>query len=267
VDELHLDTNRRWWDERTAIHAKSALYDLPGFRAGRSTLFPFELEEMGDVTDQTLLHLQCHIGLDTLSWSRLGALTTGLDFSPPAIAFARSLAEEIGLVADFVVAAVDDAPEALGRQFDIVYTGRGALIWLPSIDRWAEVVSRLLRPGGRLYLAEFHPLADAMAGELPCFEADYREGSAILDGSPGDYTDRELATLNNDTVEWVHPLGAVVTAIAHAGLVIEQVVERDETYFQRFPELIESSPGIWKFPQDRPQIPLSYSLRAHKPTP
>ncbi len=266
MDDSPEEMNRRWWDERAGIHATSALYDLPSFRAGRSTLLPFELEELGEVADLTLLHLQCHIGLDTLSWSRLGAAVTGLDFSPPAIALARQVAAELDLEAEFVLATVEEAPHVLGRQFDIVYSGRGALCWLPSVQRWAEVVGQLLRPGGRLYLAEFHPLTDAMAGDEPRFEVDYREGSAVTDSSPGDYTDRDLETVNNETFEWVHPLGSVVTALFQAGLVVEQLVEREETYFQRFPGLVAASPGVWQFPSDRPQIPLSYSLRASKPT-
>src|SRR5580700_2149331 len=126
------------WDERVPIHVAGAFYDVDGFRSGRRQLAlePFEVEEVGDVAGRTLLHLQCHFGLDTLSWARLGARVTGLDFSEPAVTAAGRLAAEIGVDADFVCADLYDAVTALGhRTFDVVYTGKGALIWLPDIVR------------------------------------------------------------------------------------------------------------------------------------
>ncbi|MEV0425103.1 class I SAM-dependent methyltransferase [Micromonospora sp. NPDC050495] len=141
--------NRANWDERVPIHVAGPFYDLPGFVAGRSTLHDFEVAEVGAVTGKKLLHLQCHIGLDTLSWARRGAVVTGLDFSAPAVAAAEDLAAQIGVTtARFVTADVYDAVQALdGRTFDIVYTGFGALCWLPDIDRWARTAADLVAPG------------------------------------------------------------------------------------------------------------------------
>src|SRR5690349_17052669 len=142
-----LQLNRMNWDERVGIHADSEFYDLPAFRAGASTLRPFERDEVGDVSGLRLLHLQCHMGQDTLSWARLGAQTTGLDFSEPAIRVARTLAEQTQLAAraGFVVSDVYSAAETLhGQRFDVVYTGLGALVWLPDLDRWANTVAGLL---------------------------------------------------------------------------------------------------------------------------
>ena len=133
-------------ERRAPLHVTSAFYDVDGFRAGRSDLRPFEVEEMGDVAGRELVHLQCHFGLDTLSWARLGAQVTGLDFSQPAIAAACALATDLDLDATFVVSDVYDASAALGSTYDIVYTGIGALCWLPDIPRWARVVRDLLRP-------------------------------------------------------------------------------------------------------------------------
>ena len=147
------DLNRAWWDERVPIHTASEFYDVEGFLAGASTLRSFEPEEIGDVRGLTLVHLQCHFGLDTLSWARLGARVTGLDFSAPAMAFAAELADRAGLDAEWVVSDVMRADEALGgRRFDVVYTGLGALNWLEDIERWADVVRGLIAPGGRLHL-------------------------------------------------------------------------------------------------------------------
>jgi SAM-dependent methyltransferase len=155
--------NRANWDSRVPVHLASSFYDVAGFRGGASTLRPFELAEVGSVAGRSLVHLQCHIGLDTLSWARRGALVSGLDFSAPAISAASSLAVSLGLPAEFVVADVYDAVAAFGGQrFDVVYTGIGALVWLPDVPRWARVVAGLLAPGGFVYLAEAHPFAQIL---------------------------------------------------------------------------------------------------------
>src|SRR4051812_35702557 len=150
MDE-RVERNRAGWDLRAAAHAGGAadLYDVDGFRAGGSSLRPFELEALGDVRGQRLLHLMCHFGLDTLSWARLGAEVTGLDYSGSAIEAARRLAVEVGLAARFVQADVYEAADVLDEQYDVVIATYGVLVWLPDLNAWARVVSRLLRPGGR----------------------------------------------------------------------------------------------------------------------
>jgi SAM-dependent methyltransferase len=176
VTQRWVRTNRLWWDERATSHAESAFYDLAGFRAGRNDLRPFELDELGvDPAGLDLVHLQCHLGTDTLSWAQHGARVVGLDFSTPAIEWARALAEDCRLEAEFVVGDVFDAVKLLGRRtFDVVYTGIGALSWLPDLDRWAKVVASLLRSGGVLYLVEIHPLLWSFSdGDAPALRWDY----------------------------------------------------------------------------------------------
>ncbi|MGH2556308.1 MAG: class I SAM-dependent methyltransferase, partial [Actinomycetota bacterium] len=153
----YLDANRALWNEWAPIHERSAFYDVPAFKRGESRLKDFEIEEVGDVSGKSLLHVQCHFGLDTLSWARLGAKVTGVDFSERSIEQARALAEEIGLDATFLLSNVYDLPEVLEGQFDIVYTSRGVLGWLPDVPRWAAVVARFVKPGGFLYINEMHP--------------------------------------------------------------------------------------------------------------
>ena len=255
--------NLAWWEERVELHLGSDLYGLPSFRAGRSSLFPYELEELGDVQGKDLLHLQCHVGLDTISWARLGARVTGLDYSGGAVAAARRLAEEDGISAQFIVATVAEAPAVLGRQFDIVYTGKGALNWLPDLRPWAEAVSRLLRPGGLLYLVESHPLVDCM-GATPDFELDYVDPSETFWDEPGDYAVPDAATKSNRTHEKVHPLGEVVTCLAAAGIGVRLLHERSEIFFARFSQLVAAEPGVWRLPSGRPRLPLSYSLLAER---
>jgi SAM-dependent methyltransferase len=261
-----LELNRRAWDERVPLHTASAFYDNDTFVAGRSSLQPFEVEEVGDVAGKRLVHLQCHFGQDALSWARLGAHVTGLDFSEPAVVEARRLAEEIGVDAEFVVSDVYDAVEALdGRTFDVVFTGLGALVWLPEIDRWAQVCARLLRPGGFLYLAEFHPFTDTLGDErLEVVEPYFRpEGHRWQ--TPGSYVDLDAPTHNNDTWEWTHPIGRVVTALLDAGLHLRFLHEHPHTLWPRFPFLERHGDGTYHLPKSMPSFPLMYSLAADKP--
>ena len=270
-----LALNRANWDARAPIHASSRFYDVPGFVAGRSALRDFELAEVGDVSGRTLLHLQCHIGTDTLSWARLGATVIGLDFSGPALETARSIAEQIGATdARFVESDVYEAATALeGRTFDIVYTGLGALCWLPDIERWARTAASLVAPGGFLYLAEFHPFSDILADDGKTVELDYfsseprtwTEGETYTDytTSPAD-TDGVPMNEHTVSVDWQHGLGDVVSALIAADLRIELLHEHDYTLFPRFPHLLVEG-DRYRLPPDQPRIPMIYSIRASKP--
>ncbi|GAA3066176.1 class I SAM-dependent methyltransferase [Streptomyces roseofulvus] len=269
-DDWH-EANRARWDERVPIHAASEFYDLDAFRAGKDALRDFELAEVGDVTGRSLLHLQCHIGLDTLSWARHGAArVVGLDFSEPAVDTARSLAADLGLGPDraaFVASDVYDAAEAVpDRAYDIVYTGVGALCWLPDLDRWAEIAAALVAPGGFLYVSEFHPLADSFDDETgSTLVHDYFVRDPWVDTTPGTYADIDAPTVHNRSVEWVHPVGEVVTALAKAGLRIEFLHEHDVTLVPRYATLERHEDGYHRFPAGRPRVPLMYSLKASRP--
>ncbi|WP_031067953.1 class I SAM-dependent methyltransferase [Streptomyces sp. NRRL WC-3742] len=243
--------NRAIWDERVPIHTAGTFYDLPGFVAGGDTLRDFEPAEVGDVRGKTLLHLQCHIGLDTLSWARRGATVTGLDFSAPAVDVADGLATQIGATtARFVTADVYDAVRALDDQtFDIVYTGLGALCWLPDIARWARTAAALVAPGGFLYLAEFHPVTEVLAEDGRTVEGDYFHRDPIVVDEPGSYADRTAATTATLTYEWRHGIGDVVSALIAAGLRLEFLHEHDGGHF-RLPA------GVG--------VPQLYTLRAAK---
>jgi ubiquinone/menaquinone biosynthesis C-methylase UbiE len=268
VDVAHdwLETNRANWDARAAVHATSGFYDLAGFRAGADTLRPFEVIELSDVAGQTLLHLQCHMGQDTLSWARRGAEVTGLDFSFAAIATARQLARDLGLDdrARFLTSDVYTAAEALnGKQFDIVYTGLGALVWLPDLDRWAEVIASCLRSGGRLYLVEFHPLTHTLDDDGRTLAHDYFDTTAEVSDYPLTYTDGPPLT-HTTSVQWQHTLADVITAVAQVGLRVQFLHEHPTTLFTRYPTLECGPHGEYRFPDGHPRIPLMYSLQAVK---
>ena len=259
------DDNRRWWDERVALHVASDFYDVDSFRAGVDPPHSaWTFDEVGDVAGLDLVHLQCHFGMDTLSLARRGARVTGLDFSEPAVEQARALAAELGIEATFVQADVHDAHAALGRTFDVVYTGIGALGWLPRVQRWAEVVASLLRPGGVLYLAEIHPFAALFAeGEQRIAYPYLEHAEPLVFDEPGTYADRRAATVHNRTTEWSHGLGEIVTALTDAGLVLEWLRERVELFYDFTGWLVERSPGVWAAPDG--ELPLLYSLLARKP--
>jgi SAM-dependent methyltransferase len=265
--------NRANWDSRVPVHLASSFYDLAGFRAGGGTLRPFEVSEVGSVVGRSLVHLQCHIGLDTLSWARRGAVVSGLDFSWPAASAASSLAAELGLPATFVVSDVYDAVAAFGGQrFDIVYTGIGALVWLPDIPGWARVVAGLLAPGGFAYLVEGHPFAgildeaSAPGASGLCVARDYFDAAPQVEDYPYTYTDGP--TLSHPRqVKFQHGLGEIVTSLVEAGLRIEFLHEHDFELFQRFESLQRREDGTYRLPPGQPRVPMMFSLRASRPGP
>jgi SAM-dependent methyltransferase len=268
------DINRASWDERAPAHAASPGYhvqrfiDDPAFISG---VVRFDLPLLGEISGLRGVHLQCHIGTDTISLSRLGARMTGVDFSPASLDQARSLAARAGDDVDFVESDVYDAALALGgEQFDLVFTGIGALCWLPSISRWAATVGALLRPGGRLFIREGHPmlwsLADSRPDGLlvvdhPYFETD--EPTVWEDG--GTYVETDAVFTANTTHEWNHGMGEIVTALVDAGLQITGLVEHDSVPWEALPGLMTSDDrGEWRL-TDRPwRLPASYTLEALK---
>ena len=264
-----VQANRDLWDARTPIHVKSDFYDVDGFRAGRTSLRPLEIAEVGDVSGKRLLHLQCHFGLDTLSWARLGARVTGLDFSSAAVAEATRLASELGVDARFVESDVYEAATALGREtFDVVFTSYGVLAWLPDIRRWAEVAASLVAPGGFLYLAEIHPASQVLDDEPGVEELRigypyWTDGGPLRFEESGTYADHD-AEIKLPEYVWLHGLGDIVTALIDAGLTLDFLHEHDRTVFQQLPFLELGDDGWWRLPTTMPPLPLLFSLRASK---
>lgn len=270
-ERRYLEDNRKLWDEWTRIHTRGEFYDVEGFRRGDIRIEPWEQEEVGDVHGKTLLHLQCHFGLDTLSWARLGATVTGVDFSEPAITFARSLAEEIGVPdAHFLLSSVYDLPDLLEDEFDVVYTSRGSIGWLPSIERWADVIVRYVAPGGSFYMHEGHPflwtVSDDQKVSNPIELAyDYWEGEVISSPVQGSYADPDAEVQAEADHGWNHGLGEVVTALAARGLHLEFLHEHRFVGWP-VPWLVEAGEGRYTWPEHQAgTMPLTYSLKASKP--
>jgi SAM-dependent methyltransferase len=264
--------NRASWDERAPAHAASPDYGFERFAADPahiSDVVRFDLPRLGDIAGLRGVHLQCHIGTDTVSLARLGARMTGLDFSAPALAEARRLATLAGTHVDLVEAELYDAPSVLPTgAFDLVYTGVGAICWLPDIRRWAQVVASLLRPGGRLFMREGHPMLwtiderrgdGLVAVEYPYFEA----GGALRDEEPGTYVTTAVEFSHNVSWSWNHGLGEIVTALLDGGMRLTMLEEHDSVPWDALPGLMEDIGGGERRLIERPvRLPHTYTLQA-----
>ena len=264
----YLEANRAHWDEVVPIHKRSEFYDLAGFRAGDLSLRPLERGELGDVSGKSLLHLQCHFGMDTLSWARLGARVTGVDYSPAAIEQARALSEELGIPARFVLSAIDQLPGTLRGRFDIVFTSYGVLTWLPDLDRWARVIAHFLKRRGVFYIAEFHPFLHALYLERDAtdlrVQEPYFHDAEPSSWPPGeDYADRS-AILSRETFEWRHTLGDIVNSLIGAGLRVVFLHEFPFSVSDHFSFMEQDPDGWWRLPDGKDRMPMLFSLKATK---
>jgi SAM-dependent methyltransferase len=263
--------NKAHWDECAPLHAASpgyatqALVDNPELL---SEVVRFDHQLLGDISGMRGVHLQCHIGTDTLSLARLGAAMTGVDFSSASIAQAQALAQRCGASIDFVEANVYDTALVLPREsFDLVYTSIGALNWLPSIDRWAHTVASLLKPGGRLFIREGHPLVfalddecrDALVIKHPYFEVE----APLVSDDDCSYVAIATSLKATITHEWNHGMGEIVTALLAHGMQITGLVEHDSLPWEALPgQMSCAADGEWRLDRDRWRMPLSYTLQA-----
>ncbi len=264
-----IEANREAWNHWTARHLEAPFYDVEGFRRGVTSLKPIERAALGNVAGRSLLHLQCHFGLDTLSWARAGAHCVGVDFAPRAIEEARSLAIDLDLDARFVCADVLNLREHLDQRFDIVFTSYGVLWWLADLNRWAQVVADLLAPGGTFFVVEFHPLLYTLDNRGVALDGDYfRRVAPVRNVDQHSYAEVGTESKEVTTFGWNHPLGDVVTALLSAGLQLEYLREHDSSPFDCFPFTVPSSDGgpdrfVVRGCEGR--IPMLFSIRATAP--
>lgn len=259
----HLQANRELWNARTPLHLESDFYDVRAFRQGATSLCGLELKEMGPVSNKTLLHLQCHFGLDTLSLAREGAVATGVDFSDSAITAAEQLASELDIAADFLCCDVLELPQHFQGEFDIVFTSFGVLGWLPDLNQWAKVVGHFLKPGGFLYLLEFHPY----------FIQFNDEGQLTYDYFHSEQPDEEVTTTTYaDRAEhlplsefwWNHSMSDIFSALRAADLEVDLFHEFPYSAHQTNEGMIEAESGRWVHPSLQRKIPYMFSVRANK---
>lgn len=278
MNESKHDVNLSWWEERAPLHPETPLYKVmyDKLRAGGIALKELEQAELGDVRGRSLLHLQCHVGTDTLSFARLGATVTGVDFSPAALAEARRLSEELELPGTFIHSRVEELHDQLEpSSFDIVFTSYGAITWFEDLQSWARVIERFLKPGGFFYIADVHPVlftlddAEFTAESAPRLKYDYFEGGGPIrfDEPGGSYADPKLDTKSNSTDEWAHSIAEILTVLLDVGLQLEFFHEHRATPWKPFQCCVEEEDGMFRMPSRMERlVPMLFSLRARKPS-
>ena len=265
-----LEENRKDWDALVRLHMESRFYGVERFLNGGTALGSIEQREVGPVRGCSLLHLQCHIGIDTLSWARKGANVTGVDFSTEAIRAARDLAARTGLSARFVPADVYHLPESLKGKFDIVFSSWGVIAWLPDMEKWARAAAGCLQKGGFLYLLDIHPLVHlfddsrTVKGMKPA--GSYFHEKVKLVPESGSYATDYKGNVTFPRHQWQESLQDVIRGIIRSGLVIEDFSEHEVMPHKHLPFMRRLRNGYWAMPETGPRIPLSFSIKARKPS-
>ncbi|MBK9175793.1 MAG: class I SAM-dependent methyltransferase [Flavobacteriales bacterium] len=264
-DESAFAANRALWNARVPHHLNSRMYDVEGFVAGKSSLTDIELELLGEVKGQRILHLQCHFGQDTLCIARMGAEVTGLDISDVALDEARRLTERCGLKADWILSNVVDHQPELDGRFDMVFTSYGTIGWLPDLKPWAANIARYLKPNGRLVFVEFHPAVWMFDNDFTHVAYSYFNREVIAEEEKGSYADRD-ADIRLTSYGWNHDLGEVLTALLDHGLRIERFTELDGSPHDCFANTVLGEDGLYRIKGMEGKLPMVYALRARKST-
>ena len=258
----YFDANRNLWNQRTVVHRDSSFYNREGFKNGETVLTPIELNELKDVAGKTMLHLQCHFGMDSLDWARRGAKVTGIDLSDTAIREAQELNNELKLDAEFICCNVYDVRQHVQQQFDIVFTSYGTIGWLPDLNKWATVIYDSLQKGGTFYMADFHPVVWMFDEEFTHIKYHYDNRDIIVTENEGTYTDRNAAITGKE-YGWNHSIAEILTALIDAGLTIQLFHEHMYSPYPCFRNVVETA-GKWYIKGMEEKIPMVYSLKAIK---
>lgn len=269
-DEQLMDINKKFWNERAVIHEDSEYYNLKGIENGHNSLLEYEVNELGDIKGKSIIHLQCHIGTDTISLARLGADVTGVDYSNTAIDVAEKLNKKCNTKCDFICSNVYDIEQILnGKKFDIVYVNFGAITMLPDLDKWASIIYNILNDNGFLYLNELHPVSAVLDVDKPLFVGDYFSKEPRMFIEKGSYAegvdDRfDSDTVNNEIIVWDRSLGEIISTISNHGLKIEYVHEFAGYVDKRFHYQEKSKDGLWYAGNGMPNTPATFSIKAIK---
>lgn len=259
----YLKINKATWNDKTDVHIDSEFYDNAAFLNGKSTLNAIELELLDDVKGKKILHLQCHFGQDTMTFSRMGAKATGVDLSDKAIEKARGFATQLGLDTQFVCCDVYDAPNHLKEKFDIVFTSYGTIGWLPDLDKWGGVVSHFLKKGGQFIMADFHPVVWMLDNDFREVHYNYFNVEPIIEEEMGTYADRG-AEMHSKTISWNHPTSEILNALIDSGLEVKRYNEYDYSPYNCFNHTEEFKKGKYRIMHLGNKIPMVYSILALK---
>lgn len=261
----YFESNKKLWNERTGVHVKSDFYDNNAFLGGKNSLNKIELNEIGDVKGKSILHLQCHFGQDTLSFARMGAKATGVDFSDEAIKNAREMNDKLGLEAEFINCNVYDLKNHLDKKFDIIFTSYGVIGWLPDLNEWANLINHFLKPGGIFYIIEFHPLVWMFDDNFERIEYSYFTTAKPIEiSSTKTYTDSSEELSGTTEYSWNHALSETINALLQAGLKIEFVNEFPYSPYNIFPDMYTGADGYWRMKKFGDKLPLVFSIKAGK---
>ncbi len=263
VSDDYLAKNREAWNQKTAVHIDSDFYDMPAFMRGETTLKSLELGLLGDVSGKRILHLQCHFGQDTLSLSRMGAATVGVDLSNAAVEKATELAKELNLDAQFICCDLYSLKDHLSEQFDLVFTSYGTIGWLPDLDKWADIVQHFLKPGGKFVMVDFHPVVWMFDDYFKEVAYSYFNTETIVEQVEGSYADREAA-IAYETVSWNHPTSEILQSLIDSGLQLTNYHEWDYSPYTCFRELREDAPGVYRVKHLGNKIPMVYGIVCRK---
>lgn len=262
--EEYIKNNRSLWNSKTDIHIKSDFYDVESFKKGRSSLNYLELESLGNIKGKSILHLQCHFGMDTLSLAKLGAKVTGVDLSDNAIDKARELNDELGLDAEFICSDIYELKKVLNSKYDIVYTSYGVIGWMPDLDKWAEIISHFLKPGGMFYLIEFHPVVWMFDTDISKIEYSYFNNETVIE-TIGTYAEPENE-FRHKSYSWNHSLSSVINALTKNDLRITEFNEYPFSFYDCFKKevLTKDKNGFWQFKGIEGKMPMMFSVKAVK---
>lgn len=259
----YFTANKQIWGKRVSIHFNSEFYDVASFRAGKTSLNEIELKALGNVVGKSLLHLQCHFGMDTISWAKEGASVTGIDFSEDAINTAKNLAEEMNVPADFICSDIYDLPKNLNQKFDIVFTSYGVIGWLPDLDKWAKIINDFLKPGGTFFIAEFHPVLWMMDDDFTHLKYSYFNDQVIETVSQGTYGDRNAA-ISSTEYGWNHSLDEVINSLLKYGLQITSFNEYSYSSYNCFNNTVKGNDGMYRIKGLENKLPMMYSIKVIK---
>ncbi|MEN8885371.1 MAG: class I SAM-dependent methyltransferase [Winogradskyella sp.] len=259
----YFNVNKATWNKKVDVHAQSDMYNMEAFKAGKTSLMPYELKALGHVSGKSLLHLQCHFGQDTLSWSRLGAKCVGVDLSDEGVKLAQQLNNDLKLDAEFVCCNVLDTSKHVSKTFDIVFTSYGTIGWLPDLKPWAKMIAERLNVGGTFYIVEFHPIIwmfDYIDG-VSKMKYHYNRKEVIYDEYEGTYANQSSKMVSKE-YGWNHGLSEIVNALIEAGLDIEYLNEYDESPYDVFPDLVKLDNGMYKLKDQL--FPMLFEIKATK---
>lgn len=259
----YFETNKSLWNQKTLVHVKSEFYDIKSFKTGKSSLNTTEINELGNINGKNLLHLQCHFGMDTLSLAKHGAITTGVDLSDEAIKQAKTLSNELNISSNFICCNIYDLKSHLNSTFDVVFTSYGTIGWLPDLNRWANIISHFLKPGGFFYIIDFHPVVWMFDNDFKYIQYPYHNLGVIEEELEGTYADRN-ANIKHKSFGWNHSLSEIINALISNNLKIEFLNEFDFSHYNCFNNMIQDNQEKFRIKNLENKIPMMYSIKAIK---